>query len=333
MSLIAFFAVPLPRADGQGLVTYRALGRPRQTRAGTRRHRPNHSSDSKIGLQQDGDKLTLIRWMRAAPIAVTYPLDGSEVRSRVPGRVVHGRLGSSRNGQSATEHHHADCCRAGSSRRRTAGEIERQTHAALRRSRYARRRRHDSRRGDERAARRRPPSIGGSSATLPAVPPSNSRPKTAATISQLAWLSGVWIGSSGSDERWTPAASGSMLAIGRTMRDGVMGEFEFLCITERNGGLVYQAMPNGRSPATDFTLTHIDSRSATFENPGARLSKSDPLYAQTGRHARSRRQQRSERAWSDVYVQEGEAVVTESLATAHFRDVATLFFSYSRVLL
>jgi hypothetical protein len=26
-------------------------------------------------------------------------------------------------------------------------------------------------------------------------------------------------------------------------------------------------MPNGRSPATEFALTHIDNRSATFENP------------------------------------------------------------------
>jgi hypothetical protein len=46
-----------------------------------------------------------------------------------------------------------------------------------------------------------------------------------------------------------------------------MSAFEFLCIVERNGGLVYQAMPNGRQPATDFTLTKIEARSVTFENP------------------------------------------------------------------
>ncbi len=104
------------------------------------------------------------------------------------------------------------------------------------------------------------------SATLPAVQAQDPG-KTPATLSQLSWLSGVWLGASGSDERWTSAAGGSMLAIGRTMRNGVMGEFEFLCITERNGTLVYQAMPNGRSPATDFTLTQIEGHSATFENP------------------------------------------------------------------
>ena len=33
------------------------------------------------------------------------------------------------------------------------------------------------------------------------------------------------------------------------------------------GGLVYTAMPNARTPATDFYLTSIDATSATFENP------------------------------------------------------------------
>ena len=58
-----------------------------------------------------------------------------------------------------------------------------------------------------------------------------------------------------------------MLAVSRTLRDGLMSAFEFLCIVERDGGLVYTAMPNGRTPATDFTLTKIDDTSATFENP------------------------------------------------------------------
>ena len=56
-------------------------------------------------------------------------------------------------------------------------------------------------------------------------------------------------------------------AVSRTLRDGLMSAFEFLCIVERDGGLVYTAMPNGRMPPTDFTLTAIDAASATFENP------------------------------------------------------------------
>jgi hypothetical protein len=109
-------------------------------------------------------------------------------------------------------------------------------------------------------------------------------------MAQVAWIAGTWTGTRGAsasgalergaaasgalergasriEERWTPPAGGSMLAISRTLRDGNMSAFEFLCIVERNGGLVYQAMPNGRMPATDFTLTTIDESSATFENP------------------------------------------------------------------
>jgi len=108
-------------------------------------------------------------------------------------------------------------------------------------------------------------------------PPSPSpalAPKAQATMAQVGWIAGVWSGARGSstpetriEERWTPPAGGAMLAVSRTLRDGLMPAFEFLCIVERDGGLVYTAMPNGRSPATDFTLTKIDATSAVFENP------------------------------------------------------------------
>ena len=40
-----------------------------------------------------------------------------------------------------------------------------------------------------------------------------------------------------------------MLAINRTIRQGVMNAFEFLCIVERNGGLVYAGgLPPGGPP-------------------------------------------------------------------------------------
>jgi hypothetical protein len=105
---------------------------------------------------------------------------------------------------------------------------------------------------------------GGAAATV--TPPT----RTKASISQVAWISGVWTGGTGTttiEERWTPSAGGAMIGVSRTIRDGNMSAFEFLCIVERNGGLVYQAMPNGRSPATDFTLTTIDADNAVFENP------------------------------------------------------------------
>jgi hypothetical protein len=95
-------------------------------------------------------------------------------------------------------------------------------------------------------------------------------PKAQATITQVAWIAGVWVGTTGTltvEERWTPAGGGSMLATARTLRGTAMASFEFLCIAERDGGLVYSAMPNARTPATHFTLTAVAADSATFENP------------------------------------------------------------------
>ena len=91
-----------------------------------------------------------------------------------------------------------------------------------------------------------------------------------ATIAQVAWMAGAWFAggaSSTAEERWTPAAGGVMLGVARTLRGEKMTGFEFLRISERDGSLVYSAMPNGRSPATEFVLTRIGARSATFENP------------------------------------------------------------------
>src|SRR5262245_3050529 len=82
----------------------------------------------------------------------------------------------------------------------------------------------------------------------------------AATIADAAWIAGVWSGLNGTstvEERWTPAASGGMIGVGRTLRGAALTGFEFLCIAERNGTLVYAAMPDARFPATFFTLSSI----------------------------------------------------------------------------
>jgi uncharacterized protein DUF6265 len=90
-----------------------------------------------------------------------------------------------------------------------------------------------------------------------------------ATISQVAWIAGVWSGAGNNvtfEERWTAPAGGAMLAVSRTIKGNRMVAFEFLRIVERDGGLVYVAQPNGRPP-TDFVLTALAAESATFENP------------------------------------------------------------------
>lgn len=94
-------------------------------------------------------------------------------------------------------------------------------------------------------------------------------PMAPARIGQVAWISGDWTGAMGTstvEERWSPGNGGAMIATSRTVRGDVMTAFEFLCVFERHGTLVYAAMPNGGAQ-TEFTLTKIDAESATFENP------------------------------------------------------------------
>lgn len=91
----------------------------------------------------------------------------------------------------------------------------------------------------------------------------------AAQITDVSWLAGRWVQDSTAmsvEESWSAPAGGVMLAFSRTLKGGRMAGFEFLRIVEKNNGLVYVAQPGGQPP-TEFVLTRLESRSATFENP------------------------------------------------------------------
>jgi hypothetical protein len=88
-------------------------------------------------------------------------------------------------------------------------------------------------------------------------------------IADMAWLTGAWVGTTGSsstEERWSPPLGGAMLGVSRTVKGGSMVAFEYLRIVERNGGLVYFAQPGG-APPTEFVLTDLGPTAAVFENP------------------------------------------------------------------
>jgi uncharacterized protein YbjT (DUF2867 family) len=83
-------------------------------------------------------------------------------------------------------------------------------------------------------------------------------------IGAVGWLAGHWrsagAGDSGpvSEEFWTDARGGTMVAVNRETR-GEQASFEFLRIEQRpDGGLVYIASPGGRAP-TEFRLTTLDT--------------------------------------------------------------------------
>lgn len=222
---------------------------------------------TQINIVQTRDTITVSRLMGAQTLHVVHPLDGSESRSAAGGRLCEAEVSYAWKAEwtaDAVALTQVGAWPAGATAMtpmelrtvlrqpapdtlmveltfRNAGMTEAQT----RTTRYV---------------RTGPPVE---------VPAAVAAPVTKARIDQLAWLGGNWIGTTEAavfEERWTPPAGGAMLATARTLRSGVMRDFEFLCIVERGGGLVYQAMPSGRQPATDFTLTRLEANSLTFEN-------------------------------------------------------------------
>lgn len=216
-------------------------------------------------INHEDPSLVLSRTFAGLPATINYVLDGSEVTSRMPGRLCEADSGArwtaawagsavaitmigavppngkpvKMNVKSTLTLESPDTLRVEVTAQ-TAGQTTPRTTTTV----YKR--------------------------TGPPPPTPAPVPRAQATMAQVEWIAGVWTGARGSstiEERWTPPAGGSMLAISRTLRDGLQSAFEFLCIVERDGGLVYTAMPNGRTPATDFALTRIDETSATFENP------------------------------------------------------------------
>lgn len=221
-----------------------------------------------INIRQDAGSVTIARMLGGQTVHVVHPLDGSESRSRTPGRLCEGDSHSIWTATRQDDTIHTTMVGAlppGAANPtkmnvktafritapdtmvveltfQNAGMTEPQTRSTT-------------------YKKTGPPAE---------IPPAAAAPTVQATIAQLDWLGGTWIGTTGTsafEERWTPPAGGSMLSVARSIRNGVMNSFEFLCIVERNGGLVYQAMPNGRQPATDFTLTKMEERVLRFENP------------------------------------------------------------------
>lgn len=82
------------------------------------------------------------------------------------------------------------------------------------------------------------------------------------------WMTGSWqLKTAGvtMEEHWTSADGGVMLGMHRdVMKDGKTS-FEFLRIEQKDGALVYLAMPGGK-PATPFPLKSSTDSRIVFEN-------------------------------------------------------------------
>jgi len=93
--------------------------------------------------------------------------------------------------------------------------------------------------------------------------------QTPASIDRLAWLGGCWAQTRPdglTEEHWMKPAGGTMLGMGRSVRNGRTAEYEFLQIREVSGALAYVAKPSGQAEATFPVKTLTDSE-VVFENP------------------------------------------------------------------
>jgi Domain of unknown function (DUF6265) len=262
LALLAMGASPpaQPRADFSG--TWVAV--PAAAEPGPGRPAPQVFGAQFTIAHQD-PALTLVRTVNGTPTTIKYVLDGSDVTSRSPGRLC--EADSAATWRAAWDGSAVRLSMIGIVppngklvKTDVTNTLRLESPDTLRIEAIAR--------TAGQAAPRTATTVYKRIGPPPAAGPPVQRIQ--ATMAQVAWISGVWTGTMGNstiEERWTPSAGGSMLAVSRTVRDGLMSAFEFLCIVEREGGLVYTAMPNGRTPATDFTLTKIDDSSATFENP------------------------------------------------------------------
>ena len=226
---------------------------------------PAPALGERFAIRHSGETFTMVRPVRGTTVLTSFTLDGKEARVRVPGGLC---LGEAQTLEAATRD--ADAIVLAINGTVPAGGGPVQKREIRRTLRLADK---DTLLVETRMM------VGGeprpvatlykrSSESIPDPPAAAAQ--TPAMVGQLAWLAGTWSGTEKTttvEERWTPASGGAMLAVARTMTNNVMGSFEFLCIVERGGTLVYQAMPGGRSPATDFTLTSATADSVTFENP------------------------------------------------------------------
>ena len=101
-------------------------------------------------------------------------------------------------------------------------------------------------------------------ASLSAVPAEVPR------IEQLLWLSGCWETSAPQrtvEEHWLPPRGGTMIGVGRTVRDGRTVEHEMILLEVRDGRFAYEAHPSGQPPAV-FLAREATGDRVVFENSG-----------------------------------------------------------------
>lgn len=92
----------------------------------------------------------------------------------------------------------------------------------------------------------------------------------AASVADMAWLSGSWEGKVGAglmDEQWGAPSGDSILGMARVVRGGKTTFVEFMQVKPEGAEIVLTVITPGE-PEVKFRLTRAADREAVFENPG-----------------------------------------------------------------
>lgn len=95
-----------------------------------------------------------------------------------------------------------------------------------------------------------------------------SPPQTGVGVERVEWLTGCWETASPQrtiEEHWLPPRGGTMIGVGRTVREGRTTEYELVVLRPQDGRLAYEAHPSGQASAVFLSKTLTDS-SVVFEN-------------------------------------------------------------------
>lgn len=88
-------------------------------------------------------------------------------------------------------------------------------------------------------------------------------------MAKLAWLGGCWQSEGaepGSVEHWLPLAGGTLMGVGRTVKQGKTVTHEFMQIRELpDGRIAFHAQPAGK-PADVFPVLKLSDSEVVFEN-------------------------------------------------------------------
>jgi hypothetical protein len=89
----------------------------------------------------------------------------------------------------------------------------------------------------------------------------------AAPSSAPDWIAGYWLSCTDGETAESWIGAGANVLVGTALTRGARPGYEFLRVAPNGrGGFSYFAMPEGRSPPTEFTMVSHVGRRAVFEN-------------------------------------------------------------------